>query len=65
MFDATTGAISNTFTVDEKDSVGSNGQTYTGTFDFKLWPPSFAAIGVGIPIAEVTGTIAATRITVD
>ncbi|HEY4741400.1 MAG TPA: hypothetical protein VIH76_12470 [Candidatus Acidoferrales bacterium] len=65
MFDATTGAISNTFTVDEKDTVGSNGQTYTGSFDFKLWPPSFAAVGVGAPIAEVTGTISATRITVD
>ena len=65
MFDATTGAISNTFTVDEKDSVGSNGQTYTGTFDFKLWPPSFAAVGVGTPIAEATGSTAATRINVD
>ena len=65
MFDATTGQISNMFTVDEKDAVGSNGQTYSGFFDFKLWPASFAAVGVGTPIAEVTGTISATRITVD
>lgn len=65
MFDATTGQLSNIFTQDEKNTVASNGQTYTGTFDFKLWPPSFAAIGVGTPISEVTGTTAATRITVD
>jgi hypothetical protein len=65
MFDATTGQLSNIFTQDEKDTVGSNGQTYSGTFDFKLWPASFAAVGVGTPIAEVTGTTAGTRITVD
>jgi hypothetical protein len=65
MYDATTGQVSNIFTQDEKDKVGPDGKTYTGTFDFKLWPPSFAAVGVGTPIAEVTGTIAATRISVD
>jgi hypothetical protein len=59
------GSISNMFTVDEKDTVAANGKTYSGTFDFKLWPPSFAAVGVGTPIAEVTGTTAATRISVD
>jgi hypothetical protein len=65
MFDATTGQISNIFTVDEKDEVSPNGKTYTGTFDFKLWPPTFDAVGVGTPIAEVTGTTSATRISVD
>src|SRR6202142_1064989 len=64
MYDATTGQVSNIFTQDEKDKVAPDGKSYTGTFDFKLWPPSFAAVGVGTPIAEVTGTIAATRITV-
>jgi hypothetical protein len=59
------GSISNTFTVDEKDRVASDGKTYSGSFDFKLWPPTFAAIGVGTPIAEVTGTTSATRISVD
>jgi hypothetical protein len=59
------GSISNMFTVDEKDRVAANGKTYSGTFDFKLWPPSFDAVGVGTPIAEVTGTTAATRIAVD
>jgi hypothetical protein len=59
------GKVSNIFTVDEKDTVASNGKTYSGTFDFKLWPPSFDAVGTGMPIAEVKGTTAATRITVD
>lgn len=59
------GNVSATFTVDEIDRVASDGKTYSGTFDFKLWPPSFNAIGIGSPIAEVTGTTAATRITVD
>jgi hypothetical protein len=64
MFDSA-GGVSNIFTVDEKDTVARNGQTYSGSFDFKLWPPSFAAVGVGTPIAEVTGKTAGTRINVD
>jgi hypothetical protein len=59
------GTVSNMFTVDEKDRVASNSKTYSGTFDFKLWPPSFDAVGVGTPFAEVTGTTAGTRIGVD
>lgn len=64
MFDSM-GNLSNIFTVDESDTVARNDKTYSGTFDFKLWPPSFDAVGVGNPLAEVTGTTAATRITVD
>lgn len=64
MFDSA-GNVSNIFTVDEKDTVASNGKSYSGTFDFKLWPPSFDAVGVGSPLAEVTGTTLGTRITVD
>jgi hypothetical protein len=64
MFDSM-GRVSNIFTVDERDTVASNGKTYSGTFDFKLWPPSFDAVGVGSPLAEVTGTTLGTRITVD
>jgi hypothetical protein len=59
------GSISSIFTVDETDTVASDGKTYKGMFDFKLWPPSFDAVGAGKPIAEVKGTTAATRITVD
>jgi hypothetical protein len=64
MFDSM-GHLSNIFTIDEKDTVASNGKTYSGTFDYKLWPPSFDAVGVGSPLAEVTGTTLGTRITVD
>jgi len=59
------GSLSAIFTDDETNTVASDGKTYTGTFVFKLWPPSYDAVGVGKPIAEVKGTIAATRITVD
>ena len=64
MFDSM-GNVSFIFTVDEKDTVGRNGQTYSGSFDFKLWPPSFSAVGVGMPLQEISGTTAGTRITVD
>ena len=59
------GGLSAIFTDDETDTVAPDGKTYKGMFDFKLWPPSYDAVGVGKPIAEVKGTVAATRITVD
>jgi hypothetical protein len=59
------GSLSAIFTVDETDTVASDGKTYKGMFDFKLWPPSYDAVGAGTPIAEVKGTTAATRIIVD
>jgi hypothetical protein len=62
---AADGSMSSIFTVDESDTVASDGKTYKGMFDFKLWPPSYEAVGVGTPIAEVKGTTAATRIAVD
>jgi hypothetical protein len=64
MFDSA-GNVSYIFTVDEKDTVAHNGQTYSGSFDFKLWPSSFAAVGVGKPLQEITGSTAGTRINVD
>jgi hypothetical protein len=62
---AADGSVSSFFTVDEIDTVAANGRTYSGSFEFKLWPPSYEAVGVGVPISEVKGTTAATRITVD
>ena len=62
---ATDGSISNIFTVDETDTVASNGKTYKGNFALKLWPPFFDLVGVGTPVQEIKGTTAATRITVD
>lgn len=57
-------AVANVFTVDETDTVAPNGKTYKGTFDFKIFDAS-DVFGTGTPIAEVKGTIAATRITAD
>lgn len=59
------GSLSAIFTVDETNTVSSDGKTYKGMFDFKLWPPSYDAVGIGKPIAEVRGKTLATRITVD
>jgi hypothetical protein len=59
------GKVSSIFTVDETDTVAPDGKSYSGTFDFKLWPPSYDAVGKGTPISEVRGSTAATRITVD
>jgi hypothetical protein len=61
---ASDGAISNIFTVDETDTVAHNGKTYKGSFDFKLFGPT-NVFGTGTPVAEVTGSTAGTRITVD
>jgi hypothetical protein len=63
MFDAA-GKVSNIFTVDEIDRVADDGKTYTGNFDFKLFDPT-DVYGTGTPLAEVKGTTAGTRITVD
>jgi hypothetical protein len=62
---ASDGSLSSIFTVDETDTVASDGKTYKGSFEFKLWPPSYDAVGVGTPISEVKGTTAASRIAVD
>lgn len=45
----------------ETDTVAGNGMTYTGSFDFKVYDTN----GDFVPGSEVTGTIAATRITAD
>jgi hypothetical protein len=62
---ASDGNISFIFTIDEKNKVAPNGKTYSGTFDFKLWPPFFSQVDTGKPLQEVKGTTAGTRITVE
>jgi hypothetical protein len=59
------GSLIAIFTIDETDTVAFNGKTYKGIFDFKVWPPSYEAVGVGTPISEVRGTTLASRIAVD
>jgi hypothetical protein len=51
---------SGTFTLDETNTVSRDGKTYSGNFTFKTFDVTGTATGV-----EVTGTIAATRITVE
>jgi hypothetical protein len=55
-----TATATNTFTLDEEIAVSRDGHSYSGTFTFKIWNLD----GTPTPV-EVTGTIAATRITVD
>jgi hypothetical protein len=63
--------VTSIFTVDENDAVASDGKTYSGTFDFKLFVPTQCAdfdgayACTGKPLAEVTGTTFGTRITVN
>jgi hypothetical protein len=49
------------FTIDETDTIAPNGMSYSGNFDFKV----FDTNGDYVPGTETTGTIAASRITVD
>jgi hypothetical protein len=58
-FNPADGTIAATFTQDEINTVFSDGKTYKGTFDFKLFDPS------GNVLQEVKGTLEATRVTVD
>jgi hypothetical protein len=50
---------SGTFTLDENNTVSRDGKTYTGTFTFKTFDNN------GVQGEEVTGTMVATRITVN
>ncbi len=53
------GSPEGSFTMDETDTLARNGMSYTGTFTFRVYDVNGVFTGV-----EVTGTIAATRITV-
>ncbi|MBZ5720424.1 MAG: hypothetical protein LAO03_08580 [Acidobacteriia bacterium] len=48
-----------TFTINETNTVSNDGTTYQGTFDYKVYDVN------GVLLQEVTGTLAATRITAD
>jgi hypothetical protein len=63
MFDDT-GAVKAVFTSDEINVVAPNGNTYSGTFTFKLFPPT-DVYATGNAIVTVKGNTAGTRITVD
>jgi hypothetical protein len=59
---ASNGSISNVFTVDEIDTLASNGRTCSGTCE--PFPP-IDVYGTGTPLAEAKGTTAGTRNTVN
>ncbi len=54
------GKPAGSFTIEEADTEAENGQSYTGTFTFRTYDVNGKFTGT-----EVTGTIAATRITVN
>jgi hypothetical protein len=56
-WDATTGKIAFTFTIDEEDTVSEDGKSYTGNFQFNQFDPS------GNPAPVVKGSVAAKRVT--
>lgn len=58
------GTLANVFTVDELNTVASDGKTYEGTFDFKVYDPT-DVLGTGTVLQEIKGTTAAQRITVN
>jgi hypothetical protein len=55
-----TATATNTFSIDSELTVAEDGRSYSGRFTFKVWNLD----GTPTPV-EVTGTIAATRITVN
>lgn len=58
------GSVANVFTVDEINRVAPDGRTYSGTFDFKIFPGT-DIFGTGTPVQEFKGSTLGTRITVD
>jgi hypothetical protein len=63
MFD-TEGNVKAVFTTDEINVVSYDGKSYSGTFTFRLFPPT-DVYATGNPIVTVKGTTVGTRITVD
>ena len=59
MFDPTTGKLAATFTQDETDTVEEDCKKYKGTWTFTVFGLD------GTQLQQVTGTVVATRITVD
>jgi hypothetical protein len=57
------GAVMAIFWIDEVDRVAPAGTTYSGTWDFRLYGPT-DVFGTGPLLQEISGTMAATRITV-
>ena len=57
------GTVVAIFYQDEINRVAADGRTYVGTWDFKIYGPA-DVLGKGPVLQEISGTAAATRITV-
>ena len=57
------GTIAGIFTQEETVRVAPDGTTYDGSWDFKIHAPA-DVLGTGAVLQEISGTVAATRITV-
>jgi hypothetical protein len=57
------GTMAAIFTEDEIVRVAPDGMTYSGSWDFKIHAPT-DVLGTGTVLQEISGTVAATRITV-
>lgn len=57
------GTMAAIFTEDEIVRVAADGMTYSGSWDFKIHAPT-DVLGTGTVLQEISGTVAATRITV-
>lgn len=58
------GTVVAIFYIDETDWVARDGSTYTGSWDMKIYGAA-DVFGTGPALQEISGTVAATRITVD
>ncbi len=58
------GSVVAIFYIDEVNRVGRDGRTYTGSWDMKIYNAT-DVFGTGPVLQEISGTAAATRITVD
>jgi hypothetical protein len=58
-YDATTGAIANYIQLQEQDTLSPSGDSYTGTFTLNIFDTK------GNQVDHLTGTVVATRLTVD
>lgn len=58
------GSVVAIFYIDEINSVSRDGATYTGSWDMKIYDAA-DVLGTGPVLQEISGTTAATRITVD
>lgn len=61
---ASDGSVQAIFWINEVNRVASDGRTYSGTWNFRLYGPA-DVLGTGPVVQEISGTMVAARISVD